>query len=539
MQRLLLILGIAMGCDNSPSFRPIRPHTADPAGSGADDDQEDTEKEDPPEEEDADWPSVDTLSVDVDDLMTHLEALQAIAEANGGHRAAGTSGYDASVDYAAAQLEDVGYVVSLHEFNITQEIENQPPVLEVLTDGTVYEAGTDFTTIAYTGSGEAVGPIVPVDLQLPPGPSPNDSSSGCEAGDFFGFPEGGIALIQRGSCAFADKATLAMAAGAAAVLIFNEGQEGRRGLFSATLGGGTDADIPVLIMRFEVGEELAESADAGDTSVHVLADVEQVETPTVNLIAESPGATEDVVVVGGHLDSVSRGPGINDNGSGAMLILEMARVVARDEIALTNPIRWVLWGGEELGLLGSLAYVRDLDDAEHARILANLNFDMVASPNPVRFVYDGDGSETETVGPTGSGQIEAMFLEWFEAEGLETEATPFDGRSDYGPFIWSGIPAGGLFTGAEQEKTMDQVDVYGGQVGQAYDSCYHQECDTIENVDPGVYAEIAAAAGHAVLSLGDLEGGFSLAGPPAPEMIVPMVASLGGCHAHAGRPEAR
>jgi Zn-dependent M28 family amino/carboxypeptidase len=408
----------------------------------------------------------------------------------------------------------------------------------VLSDSTVYEAETDFTAIVGSGSGEVVGPIVAVDLQLPPGPSSNDSTSGCEAGDFFGFPEGGIALIQRGSCSFADKTIFAIGAGAAAVLIFNEGQEGRRDLFGATLGS-EEADIPVLVTRFEVGEALASAAEEGDTNARVLVDVARVETPTVNLIAETPGATEDVIVVGAHLDSVSRGPGINDNGSGAMLVLEMARVMAEDEISPNNSIRWVLWGGEELGLLGSSAYVGGLDDEAHARILANLNFDMVASPNPVRFVYDGDGSDTASAGPLGSAQIESMFLEWFDAQGLPTSPTAFDGRSDYGPFIQTGIPAGGLFTGAEQQKTASEVRDYGGEAALPYDGCYHRACDTVDNIDIGVYAEMAAAAGHAVLSLGELEGGFSLAGPPAPEMIVPMPAGLGGCHAHEPAPEAR
>jgi Zn-dependent M28 family amino/carboxypeptidase len=164
---------------------------------------------------------------------------------------------------------------------------------------------------------------------------------------------------------------------------------------------------------------------------------------------------------------------------------------------------------------------------------------MVASPNPVRFVYDGDGSDTASAGPLGSAQIESMFLEWFDAQGLPTSPTAFDGRSDYGPFIQTGIPAGGLFTGAEQQKTASEVGDYGGEAALPYDACYHRACDTVDNIDIGVYAEMAAAAGHAVLSLGELEGGFSLAGPPAPEMIVPMPAGLGGCHAHEPAPETR
>jgi Zn-dependent M28 family amino/carboxypeptidase len=523
---------LPIGCDTDPPYRGIRTHTVDPAGP-----ENEEPESDPPEKEEeapADWTDEGTIPVEIDALFDHLEALQTIADDNDGNRSAGSPGYDASLDYAASQLEEVGYVVSLHEFTINYEEEVRPPELELLSSGEVFEEGEDFTTITYTGSGEVVGPLVAVDLQLPPGPEPNDSSSGCEAGDFFGFPTGGIALIQRGSCSFRDKTDLAIVAGASAVLIFNEGQEGRQDLYGASLGGrsGEGADVPVLALSFEVGEHLADLAESGDTNIRVMADVELFEMLTANLIAETPGASEDVVVVGGHLDSVKRGPGINDNGSGAMLVLELALTMAREEITLNNPIRWVLWGGEELGLLGSFAYVRGLDDEAHAQILANLNFDMVASPNPARFVYDGDGSSAGEAGPTGSGQIEAMFEYWFEEQGLAILPTAFDGRSDYGPFIWSGIPAGGLFTGAEQQKTSDEVDDFGEELGAAYDACYHQACDTIDNIDPGMYAEMAAGAGHAVLSLGNLEGGFALAGPPGERARRPMPTGLGGCHNH-------
>jgi Zn-dependent M28 family amino/carboxypeptidase len=526
MTRLLFLM-MATGCDEAPTLRGMKTHSVEPASPGTTDDLD----KDPPPEEEASWPEVDRIEVEVESLLVHLDALQEIADNNDGNRSAGSAGYDASIDYAAGLLEDAGYAVSLHEFTITKEEELRPPELQLLSEGISYEAGTDIATITYSGSGEVTGPIVPVDLQLPPGPSANDSSSGCEAGDFFGFPEGGIALIQRGSCSFSDKTTFAMAAGASAVLIFNEGQTGRTELYGATLGS-SGADLPVLALRFEVGQDLADAAETGDTNARVMTDVFHAEIPTVNLIAQTPGATEDVVVVGGHLDSVSRGPGINDNGSGAMLVLELALAAAREDLVPNNPIRWVLWGGEELGLLGSIAYVRGLDDAEHARILANLNFDMVASPNPVRFVYDGDGSHTSSAGPTGSAEIESMFQNWFDAEGLQVEPTAFDGRSDYGPFIWSGIPAGGLFTGAEQRMSAGEQEIYGGSSGESYDACYHEACDTVDNIDPGVYAEMADAAGHAVLSLAQLEGGFSLAGPPGPQLLVPMANSLGGCHSH-------
>ncbi|HET7271297.1 MAG TPA: M28 family peptidase, partial [Rubrobacter sp.] len=137
---------------------------------------------------------------------------------------------------------------------------------------------------------------------------------------------------------------------------------------------------------------------------------------------------------------------------------------------------------------------------ERKGIALDLNFDMIASPNFVRFVYDGDGSDTEASGPNGSGNIEKVFLDYFSSQGLETEPTAFDGRSDYGPFIDAGIPAGGHFSGAEGIKTADQAAIYGGTAGAAYDSCYHQACDDINNLNTTSMDQLADGAAHATLT---------------------------------------
>ena len=177
---------------------------------------------------------------------------------------------------------------------------------------------------------------------------------------------------------------------------------------------------------------------------------------TRNVIAETlDGDPNRVVVVGAHLDSVTRGPGINDNGSGSATILEIAEVFAEQGRVPRNKLRFMWYGAEELtpGLIGSTFYVNSLSQAERDQIEMMLNFDMVGSPNFVRFVYDGNNSAGGgAVGPAGSGAIEQVFLEYFTSQGLASAPTPFNGRSDYGPFIAAGIPAGGLFTGAEGIK---------------------------------------------------------------------------------------
>ena len=232
--------------------------------------------------------------------------------------------------------------------------------------------------------------------------------------------------------------------------------------------------------------------------------------PSTNVIADTTaGDSTQVVLVGAHLDSVPNGPEINDNGTGVALVLELARQVALFELAETK-IRFALWGGEEFGLLGSIDYVLTGNETgELASVMANLNYDMIGSPNPAQGIYDGDGSSSGMEGPTGSDVIERFYEDWFDSLGLSYLSTPFDGRSDYGAFVYFGIPAGGLFTGAEQPKADSVAQTFGGTPGQAYDPCYHLACDTIDNVNRPFFEEMAAAAAHAMVETAMLPTGLS------------------------------
>jgi Zn-dependent M28 family amino/carboxypeptidase len=154
-------------------------------------------------------------------------------------------------------------------------------------------------------------------------------------------------------------------------------------------------------------------------------------------------------------------------------------------------------------LLGSQFYVDNLSKREIKNIALNLNFDMIGSPNFVRFIYDGDGSETALKGPNGSARIEDVFINYFAEIGLATEPTAFDGRSDYGPFIAVGIPAGGLFTGAEEIKTEEEAAIYGGTAGDQYDPCYHLACDTFDNISEEALDQMSDAAAHAILTFAE------------------------------------
>ncbi|MBB4983730.1 MULTISPECIES: M28 family metallopeptidase [Streptomyces] len=210
-----------------------------------------------------------------------------------------------------------------------------------------------------------------------------------------------------------------------------------------------------------------------------------------NLIADWPGGDPNQVIMSGsHLDSVTAGPGINDNGSGSAAILETALAVSRAQLQPTKHLRFGWWGAEELGLVGSKYYVNNLPSTERSKISGYLNFDMIGSPNPGYFVYDDD--------PT----IEQTFKTYFAGLGIPTEIeTEGDGRSDHAPFKNVGIPVGGLFSGADYVKTAAQAQKWGGTSGQAFDRCYHASCDTTANINDTALDRNADAIAYAVWNL--------------------------------------
>jgi Zn-dependent M28 family amino/carboxypeptidase len=436
--------------------------------------------------------------VTLEGVLEHEEALQAIADDNGGNRASGSSGYDDSLAYIEGRMNAAGYTTSRQEFSFNKFTDLGGSIMQQITPNAVtYVYGTDFGATPHSVPGDVTAAVTAVDLQLGIG---NTSTSGCEAADFAGFPAGNIALIQRGTCTFELKGENAALAGASGVLFFNQGNTAapdRNGIPAVTLGNGYTGGIPALNLTYALGVEL--SALSGLT-MRLFANVTRVLTTTENLIAESKGGDAgNVIMAGAHLDSVPAGPGINDNGSGSSAILEVAEQIAK--VKLPNKVRFAWWGAEEDNLVGSTFYVNDLvanDPDELDNIAMYLNFDMVGSPNYGLFIYDGDGSGFGLVGPDGSDDIEALFERYYAERAIPSEPTAFSGRSDYQAFINNDIPSGGLFTGAEVLKTAAQAEKWGGTAGIAYDPCYHQACDTIDNLSHEALAINADAIAYVV-----------------------------------------
>jgi len=450
-------------------------------------------------------------AVTVSGILQHERALQAIATKNDGTRVSGTKGYDDSVKYVTKKLKKAGLKVKTQTFEFPFFSELAPATLRETSPSA---GDLETATIDYSGTGDVTGALVLAGgTVLPPGPDPSSSAAGCDPGDFVAAPSApAVALVQRGTCTFAVKAANAQAAGYDAVIFFNEGQPGRDELLTGvTLGA--PVTIPVVGVSFATGAALAAQLGDGAVSVRVTTSTRSEILKTKNILADTPkGSTGTTVVVGAHLDSVLAGPGINDNGSGSSTILEIAEQMKAlgytKKGKLQRQVRFAFWGAEEEGTLGSEHYVSSLSAEKLSTIYANLNFDMVGSPNYVRFVYDGDGSDTPDAGPAGSAGIEKIFNDYFAGQDLPTAPTAFDGRSDYGAFIAAGIPAGGLFSGAEGVKTEAQAKTFGGTAGVAYDACYHAACDTVQNLNEKALFELGDAAAHATFVLATSTSGI-------------------------------
>jgi Zn-dependent M28 family amino/carboxypeptidase len=407
--------------------------------------------------------------VTTDAMMGHLEKLQDIADAHDGNRALGTPGYDASVDYVVQTLRDKGFDVKTDDFEVRIPFADEP----VVTVGGQRIKAAPLNYTVGTPEGGVGGRLVPART----GPRP-----GCAASDYDGLDvTGAVVLVDRGACPFGDKQTVAAERGAVAVIVANnvDGDE----VGGGTLGEDTEVKIPAVSISKGDGARLR--ATPAETTIALNAGVRVDRTR--NVIAQTKtGATDNVVMAGAHLDSVPEGPGINDNGSGVAAVLETA-VQLGSSPEVKNAVRFGFWAAEEEGLVGSTEYVKTLDVEALKDIALYLNFDMLASPNPGYFTYDGDQSAPRTPDvprvPEGSAGIERLLSAYLDDAGKEPRDTSFDGRSDYDGFTQAGIPAGGLFSGAEDKMSPDEAKLWDGAADEPFDPNYHKSSDTYDHLD--------------------------------------------------------
>ena len=454
-----------------------------------------------------------------DDLWAHMVKFQQIADANPGpdghpSRNSGEPGYKASADYVADVMKAAGYDVTLQEYKFHYfSFVGTPLMREDSPTPHSFGLGTEFNPGPVAGSATAklqpVGGIV-----VPATPTPS-SASGCVAADFAGFVPGNIALIQRGTCTFAQKVANAEAAGASATVIFNEGNPGRTSLFSGSLAG--TEQHPVLFTSYAVGTQLLAQYAPGVGPV-LTVDVQAIDDPNRsdwNVIADSKGGDpNNVLVIDAHLDAIY-GAGMLDNASGSATILDIAQQLKNTNTR--NKLRFIWFGGEELGLLGSDFYVNTLPAEELAKIKFDLDADVTATPNYVAGVLDPkDGVQLFSRGPgtpmppsiwAPSAIARDYGIDYLDSIGQNHLLFSADGTDAF-MFQKAGIPASGVLTGQDCCKLASDVDLFGGFEGNFEGTVPGDDggcvdnpfrwCDNLSNNDPEVLTFMSKAFANMV-----------------------------------------
>ncbi|KAK3322840.1 peptidase family M28 [Apodospora peruviana] len=432
-------------------------------------------------------------SISTKNLLKRAEKLYKIAklgedEYNHPTRVIGSDGHIGTIAYIYKTLSELDdyYTLSKQPF--------------FATSGNVYESRLVLgDTVPH--SAMAMGLTPPTkDLQPVRGNLVLVENEGCEADDFPKNVAGNIAFILRGTCPFGTKSELAGKAGAVAAVVYNYEEDA----VSGTLGTPVDDHVATFGLSGKDAKPFVEKLKAGktvDSIAYINSEINKLEVENV-LAQTKEGDQDNCVMLGGHSDSVPAGPGINDDGSGSITLLEIATQLTKFRV--NNCVRFAWWAGEEEGLLGSDYYVYSLPAAENKKIRLFMDYDMLASPNFAYQVYDARNE----VNPVGSQELRDLYVDWYTAQGLNYTFIPFDGRSDYDGFIRNGIPGGGIATGAEGIKTTEEETMFGGVAGDWYDPCYHQLCDDVGNLNLTAWEVNAKLVAHSVATFAKSFDGF-------------------------------
>ncbi len=461
------------------------------------------------------------------DLWHHMQAFQQIADENPGpdghpSRNSGEPGYKASADYVANLMTEAGYKVTIQTYKFFyfaftavpqfSEVSPTPHTYTILTDWNAGQAAGSTTAQVQPAGG----------IVIPPTPA-SSSTSGCTAADFTGFVAGRIALIQRGGCNYGVKVQNAQAAGATGVIIFNEGNPGRTDVIAGTLLDAANnrivPNIPVAFTSFDTGNSLYQQAVQGPAPVMTI-NVQAVVNPNAddyNVIADSRGGDiHHTLVVDAHLDAIY-GAGMLDNASGSAAILDIAQQMKN--VTPRNHLRFIWFGGEELGLLGSIYYVNNLTPSALHNIKYDLDADVLATPNYIVGVLDpaaGDlfSRSTHPVLPqrvyAPSKIARNQGVKYLSSIGYKHEFISPTG-TDALSFNQVGVPASGLLTGQDCCKTQHEVDLFGGYTGNFEGNIPSTDggcvdnpfrwCDNLDNNDPNVLTFMSKTFAYMVVKM--------------------------------------
>jgi len=435
-------------------------------------------------------------------LWRRLSHFQTIADQNpgpDGHgtRDTGTAGYKASVDFVAKLMRQAGYRVKVQSYFFFAYEPSGTPRFGTASYG--YTLNRDWLVARRSGSGSLTAPVA----------LPTRSPYGCFIADFAGFTRGNVAVIARGECAADRQVANAQAAGARAVILYTTAT----GPYAARLNN--PANIPVIGASGPVGMDLWRRYRTGSAPiVHIDIQMRRRNGTDYNLIADSPlGDANHIVVIDAHLDSIF-GAGMLDNASGSASILETALDLAKTPTA--NRLRYIWFGGEELGLLGSAYYTTHLTSSELHRIVFDVDADVTATPNFDMEIADpayadNRGSFPANVVP-GSKVGNDAFAHFFKKIGIVSEPAPFgnDG-TDSNSFALVGVPDSGILTRQDCCKDASEVQIWGGFTGNyegnipSFDGgCVDMPdlwCDNLSNNDPFVLGLASKSIANVTLTL--------------------------------------
>lgn len=441
--------------------------------------------------------------VTADGMYTHLHKLQEIADTNGGNRADGTPGYNATVDYVSQFLRDKGFDVETPEFELLDRSQGGNPSMRV--SGREYPVDQASLLITTPPGGLNAVTLRPT------------RAAGCRAADYDGTSvRGAIAIVDDTGCSVVAKQNAAVSEGAVGLLVVSSpGSSGSpAGLF--TPGYYQDLTVPVGV----IGREADAALRRTTTPVRLVLDRKPVMKKTRNIVAQTKtGDARNVVLAGAHLDSSPVSPGINDDGTGIAALLETAAALGSGP-PIANAVRFVFWASEENGLAGPTKYVQGLSPDELRDIALYLGFDMLGSPNAGYFTYDGDQSAQPNPAipaqsvPEGSAGIERTLAGLLNLAGVRPADMPLSEFTDYYPFLTAGVPVGGLTAGSSQRKTEIQARLWGGRAGVPFDPNYRTKRDTAENVNRDALSVLGPAAAHAIAGYAQSVDGVNGVPPP-------------------------
>lgn len=418
-----------------------------------------------------------------DNLFARAEDLYKLAELsihdyNRPTRVIGSAGHAATLEYIYATIQKLGDYYNISEQTFPAYSGTVFESRLVLGDEVVSNASAMSLTPPTKDNEPVHGQVILVE------------NSGCSASDYPDTVRGNIAFVKRGTCAFGDKSTLAGRAGATATVIFNN----ENGTLHGTMGNPNPDQIATFGISAEEADATLKKLKAGkDVDAIAYIDAEVKTIHTLNVVAQTTqGDPENCVMLGAHSDSVPEGPGINDDGSGTLSLLEVATHLT--SFSVNNCVRFAWWAAEEEGLVGSDFYAASLSPEENQKVRLFMDYDMMGSPNFAYQIYNATNKDS----PVGSEELRDLYVDWYEAHNLSYAFIPFDGRSDYDGFIRAGIPAGGIATGAEGKKTKKEAEEFGGKAGEWYDPCYHQLCDDVGNVNVTAWEVNTRLIAHSV-----------------------------------------